>query len=73
LRSDAHIVSDMSKTSLPETLSVKEACSETGLHHTTIRRRIADGTLTAWRLGPRVIRIERASLRRLMSPIGGAV
>lgn len=32
----------------------------------TIRRRIADGTLTAKRFGPRLIRVEAASLDRLM-------
>lgn len=39
----------------------------------TIRRRIADGTLTAYRFGPRIIRVDLAELERLLRPVGGAV
>jgi excisionase family DNA binding protein len=39
-----------------------------------IRRRIADGTLPAYRLrGSRLIRIRIADLEALKTPIGGAV
>jgi len=35
----------------------------------TIRRRIDDGTLRAYKVGPRAVRIERASVANLMSPV----
>jgi excisionase family DNA binding protein len=39
----------------------------------TIRRWIARGDLIAYRIGPRLIRIDRESILRLASPIGGAL
>lgn len=39
-------------------LSIREACSRYGLSDKTIRRRIADGTLTAYRCGPRLIKLD---------------
>jgi excisionase family DNA binding protein len=38
----------------------------------TIRRRIADGSLLAYRIGPRAIRVDRDSLLALARPMGGA-
>ena len=38
----------------------------------TIRRRIADGSLTAYRVGPRLIRLDLAEVEKLLRPIGGA-
>jgi hypothetical protein len=38
----------------------------------TVDRRIADNTLTAYRLGPRDIRITLASVQALLKPIGEA-
>lgn len=38
-------------------LTVKEAATHFGVSTHTIRRRIADGTLTAERFGPRLLRI----------------
>jgi excisionase family DNA binding protein len=60
-------------TGLPALLSIAQLTEVTGLSAKTIRRRIADGTLRAYRLGPRCIRIERdAVLELLKQPIGGA-
>ncbi len=44
-------------------------------HPRTIRRRIADGTLTGYRMGPRLIRVDLNELDAILSPIpvgGGA-
>jgi len=35
----------------------------------TIRRRIADGSLTGYRMGPRLIRVDLNELDALLSPI----
>jgi excisionase family DNA binding protein len=39
----------------------------------TIRRYIAAGRLRAYRVGPRLIRVDRESLLTLTQPVGGAV
>ena len=39
----------------------------------TIRRRIADGSLTGYRMGPRLIRVDLDELDQLMQPIPTAV
>jgi excisionase family DNA binding protein len=56
---------------LPALVSVAQIADETGLSAKTIRRRIADGTLPAHRLGPRCIRVERDAVLELLQPIGG--
>jgi excisionase family DNA binding protein len=38
----------------------------------TLRRRIADGTLRAYRVGPRAIRVTLEDLEALKTPIGAA-
>ena len=37
----------------------------------TVRRWISDGPLTAHRIGPRLIRVDRESILKLAAPIGG--
>ena len=51
-------------------LSVAEAAEELGVSSKSIRRWIADGRLTARRAGPRLIRIAKADLDKMMSPVG---
>jgi excisionase family DNA binding protein len=63
---------DLILDGLPPLLTIQEAAQATGLGDKTIRRRIADSTLKAYRVGPRAIRIERASLLKLVTPIGAA-
>ncbi len=57
----------MSKTEPP--LTIAQAAERAGVSTDTIRRRISDGTLSAYRLGPRLIRIEAASLDAMLRPI----
>jgi excisionase family DNA binding protein len=60
-----------STTGLPALLSISQVAEATGMCDRTIRRRIADETLTAHRIGPRLIRIERDSVLELLGrPIG---
>ncbi|MBD8218109.1 excisionase family DNA-binding protein [Microbacterium sp. CFBP 13617] len=51
-------------------MSVAGAAELLGVSVDTIRRRIADGTLPAERIGPRLIRIRIADLDALGRPIG---
>lgn len=54
-------------------VSVDDAAAQLNVSTKTIRRRIADGQLTAYRLGPRLIRVDMDEAeRRLLRPIGGA-
>jgi excisionase family DNA binding protein len=38
--------------------SIKQAAQRGGVHPDTIRRRIADGSLRAWRFGPQQLRVD---------------
>jgi excisionase family DNA binding protein len=49
-------------------LSVREAQVLTGLSDKTFRRRIADGTLTAYRCGPRLIKLDLDEVQAMMQP-----
>jgi excisionase family DNA binding protein len=49
-------------------LSKREAADEYGVSTKTIERRIADGTLPAWRVGGQV-RVKAADLDKLARPI----
>lgn len=55
-------------------VTLVEAASLTGCNPRTIRRRIADGTITGYRMGPRLVRVDANELDALLHPIpsGGA-
>ncbi len=59
------------KTELPTYVSLEEAAEMMSLSTRTIRRRISDGTIPAYKCGRRAIRIRvdelQAALRRLPS------
>jgi excisionase family DNA binding protein len=55
---------------LPPRPTIRQASDATGFSDITIRRRITDGTLKAYRVGPRAIRIDRDSLLAMLRPIG---
>jgi len=56
--------------------SIADAAEFAGVNPKTIRRRIADGTLTGYRMGPRLIRVDLNELDAILRPIptaaGGA-
>lgn len=54
---------------IPETLSIAQAEEVTGLSRDTIRRRIADGTLRGYKVGPRLIRVHAEDVANLLRPI----
>ena len=54
-------------------LTIEAAADYIGVSTKTIRRRIADGSITGYRAGPRTIRIDAAQLDQFMRPIPTAV
>ena len=53
----------------PTAETIAQAAERWGDSRDTIRRRIADGSLRAVRLGPRLIRLDPADVDALMRPI----
>lgn len=49
--------------------SISTAANYAGVSTRTIRRRIADGSLTGYRLGKRLIRVDLNELDRILRPI----
>ncbi|TAM63551.1 helix-turn-helix domain-containing protein [Mycobacterium sp.] len=60
------------KTGLPPNPTISQAAEFFGVDEKTIRRWIAQGRLTAYRVGPRLIRIDRESIIKMCKPIGCA-
>lgn len=59
----------MSSTVTRRLVSLPDAAQYAGVHPRTLRRYIAAGRLTGYRLGPRVIRIDVDELDALLAPI----
>jgi excisionase family DNA binding protein len=60
----------MARTSAPRKLeTVASGAEYANVSQRTIRRWIAEGRLRAYRAGPRLVRIDRAELDRLIRPI----
>lgn len=60
------------KSLLPAFPTLKDVGHHLGLSERTVRRYIVEGRLKAYRIGPRVIRVDRESVLRLALPMGGA-
>jgi excisionase family DNA binding protein len=58
---------------LPPNPDIKTTAAFLKVDPKTVRRYITDGWLTAYRVGPKLIRIDRDSILKLASPIGGTV
>lgn len=52
--------------------SVAEGAEHLDVHPRTIRRMIAEGRLTGYRLGPRIIRVDLNEVDALLQPIPSA-
>jgi excisionase family DNA binding protein len=50
-------------------ISIDQAADHLEVNPRTVRRRIADGTLTGYRFGPRLIRLDPAEVDALLRPI----
>lgn len=49
-----------------QTLTTQEAANELGVHVNTVYRYIANGDLTAIRVGPKLLKINKTELERFM-------
>ncbi|WP_085190670.1 helix-turn-helix domain-containing protein [Mycobacterium sp. IEC1808] len=58
---------------LPAYLSINDAAEYLGVTTRTIHQMVADGRLTAYRLGARVVRLRRDEIDAAMQPFGGGV
>ena len=54
-----------------EWLSIGEAVRQLKVGRTTLHRWVKQGRLPAYRLGPKAVRIRRADLERLITPVSG--
>ena len=67
----------MRRTALPRStalptrhfVSIEQAAEYTGLSTKTIRRRISDGTLTGYRAGPKLMRVDLNEVDAMLVPI----
>jgi excisionase family DNA binding protein len=50
-------------------ISLEQAAEIIGCHPRTIRRRIAEGQLTGYRMGLRILRVDQAEVENLLRPI----
>lgn len=57
---------------LPVRPTIKQCAAHWGVSEKTVRRYIAEGRLTAYRVGLRSIRVDRDSVLALAKPMGGA-
>lgn len=53
-------------------LSISETADYLGVTTRTVRQAIADGRLTGYRLGARLVRLRRDEIDAAMRPFGGA-
>lgn len=58
-----------SATSQAPLLSIRDAAKYLGVSDDTIRRMISRGELSAYRYGPKIIRIDRRDIDKLRRPV----
>ena len=68
-KSQSAVQASFQASELQELISIQQAARDKSVHPDTIRRRIASGELKAYRLGNRIIRVDRAEVDRLLHPI----
>lgn len=60
----------LAPTPAPRMLELRAAAERLNVSDKSVRRWIASGRLKAYRVGPRLIRVDAASVEALMQPIG---
>jgi excisionase family DNA binding protein len=63
-------MANTNKAPLPLLPSVKQAANYVGVDPKTVRRWISQGRLSAKRIGPRLIRLDRDEVLQLGRPVG---
>ena len=56
----------------PNLIGLQEAAARCNVDPRTIRRWIAAGRINAYRVGPRLIKVDAAELDKVLRPVGGA-
>lgn len=64
-----HQISQHSQSNRRTLRSLAEASEYADVSVRTLRRRIADGSLVGYRLGPRLIRVDLNELDRMLEPL----
>jgi excisionase family DNA binding protein len=59
----------MARSKPPDRIGISEAAKILAVDHCTVRRFIASGKLPAYRVGDRLIRINRADVDKLLVPV----
>jgi excisionase family DNA binding protein len=62
----------MTQATDKKNLTLKEAAEWYGVSERSLRRRIDDGSLRAWKIGPRSIRVAAADVEALARPVPAA-
>ncbi|MCF6387292.1 helix-turn-helix domain-containing protein [Mycobacterium sp. MBM] len=57
---------------VPKLVTLEQAAGELAVSPRSVRRYLASGLLVGVRVGPRLIRITRESLDRMLTPVGSA-
>jgi excisionase family DNA binding protein len=65
-------MANTNKAPLPPLPSVKQAANYVGVDPKTVQRWISQGRLSAKRIGPRLIRLDRDEVLQLGRPVGAA-
>lgn len=61
----------MAPTGLPPRCTLRQTADFFNVDVRTVRRWISQGLLVAQRVGPRLIRVDRESILKLATPVGG--
>lgn len=54
---------------MPNLISIRSAAELAAVSERTIRRRIADGTITGYRVGPKLLRVKRSEVEQMTRQI----
>jgi excisionase family DNA binding protein len=57
------------ESDLPARPTIAQTAAYLNINEKTVRARLADGTLRGYRIGPKLIRIDRESILSLAQPI----
>lgn len=52
-------------------IPLSEGAEILGVNTRTVRRYIAAGKITAYRVGPKLVKVDAADLETLLTPVGG--
>ena len=57
---------------MSQKITVRDVCQTYGLRERTVRRYLAEGRLTATRIGPRLIRLDAEQVERALTGVPAA-